>query len=142
MIRRVGVIPSVLSGGLEYEPKMGTRPKILVVDDELLLRRALGRLISAMGFDVTTASQGQEALDLLAAGSFDLLITDVHMPVMDGLDLIRHARTRWPALPIIVISGGGPKDVIDEPAEVNADAILAKPIRGVDLEAAIRALLP
>ena len=81
--------------------------RVLVAEDDPVVRTLLQRLLRDAGFEVRTAKHGDEALGmaLRASGAFDLVVTDVRMPVMDGLELARRLRERWPGLPVLYISG-------------------------------------
>jgi CheY-like chemotaxis protein len=81
--------------------------RVLVAEDDPVVRTMLQRLLREAGFEVRTAKHGDEALGiaLRASGAFDLVVTDVRMPVMDGLELVRRLRERWPGLPVLYISG-------------------------------------
>ena len=81
--------------------------RVLVAEDDPVVRTMLQRLLRDAGFEVRTAKHGDEAfgMALRASGEFDLVVTDVRMPVMDGLELARRLRERWPRLPVLYISG-------------------------------------
>jgi two-component system response regulator (stage 0 sporulation protein F) len=79
--------------------------RILVVDDDLHVSKALRLVLENEGFAVTTAPDGQIGLSLLDTAEFDLAVIDVFMPGADGLETIRELRKRLPDLPIIVMSG-------------------------------------
>jgi two-component system, cell cycle sensor histidine kinase and response regulator CckA len=81
--------------------------RVLVAEDDPVVRAMLQRLLLDAGFDVRTARHGDEALGLAlrASGEFDIVVTDVRMPVMDGWELARRLRERWPTLPVLYISG-------------------------------------
>lgn len=83
------------------------RRRVLVAEDDPVVRTMLQRLLQEAGFEVRTARHGDEALGLALRGSgaFDLVVTDVRMPVMDGWELGRRLRERWPDLPLLFISG-------------------------------------
>ncbi|HKU60157.1 MAG TPA: response regulator [Gemmatimonadales bacterium] len=83
------------------------RQRVLVAEDDPVVRTMLQRLLRDAGFEVRTAKHGDEALGmaLRASGEFDLVVTDVRMPVMDGLELARRLQERWPGLPVLYISG-------------------------------------
>ena len=80
---------------------------MLVAEDDPVVRTMLQRLLQEAGFEVRTARHGDEALGiaLRGSGAFDLVVTDVRMPVMDGWELGRRLRERWPSLPLLFISG-------------------------------------
>jgi DNA-binding NtrC family response regulator len=81
--------------------------KILVVDDDEICREILKDSIGQWGVEVGLASDGLEGLEKLAAGPFDILITDINMPRMDGLTLLREAKQRYPHILTIIITGYG-----------------------------------
>lgn len=87
----------------------GTTPsaaaRILLVDDNKLGLNARTTLLREHGFDVTTATEGVEALERFGEAKFDLVITDYKMPRMNGLELIVRLRTLSPATPVVLISG-------------------------------------
>ena len=111
------------------------QPKILVVDDDLALLRMLEKLMSPIG-KVTCATDGQEALDFLTEGVMpDLIITDLMMPRMDGLQLVDELRSnsKFKNIPVIMLTAKGtPKDVI---TGINKGArhYLVKPFKNKDL---------
>lgn len=92
--------------GGPHAPASGPVP-VLIVDDSAVVRAKLGKLLSSNGFAVTTARQGQEALEALAEQWFAVLITDLEMPEMDGFELIAHVSgdLLTENLPIIAITG-------------------------------------
>ena len=84
--------------------------RILVVEDEFLIRLSLTEALVEAGFAVTDAETADVALPLVQSGEFDLLITDIQLPgMLNGTDLARAARTKQPALPIIYMSGRPPE---------------------------------
>ena len=78
---------------------------ILVVDDEPLARLAIGRILGRQGYEVMEAADGWEALDFLSNWRFDLVLTDVRMPNLDGADLAAQIHINWPETPVILMSG-------------------------------------
>jgi CheY-like chemotaxis protein len=102
--------------------------RILVVDDEDALRRALRTVLELSGYQVREARSGHDALRLWREEESDLVITDVHMPGQGGIETILELRAFSPHLPIIAISGSGQRtcrDLLD-------DAGLSGPIRTMD----------
>jgi YesN/AraC family two-component response regulator len=78
---------------------------ILVVDDEPLIRFGIGRILKRHGYEVIEAADGPEALELLLKWRFDLVITDVRMPNVDGADLALQIHANWPETGVILSSG-------------------------------------
>ncbi len=81
--------------------------RILVVDDEEQIRTMLTQMLSQEGYEVHTAENGEEGMSLVGKYSFDLVITDMIMPVKDGLKFIMELVRDYPDLKILAISGGG-----------------------------------
>ena len=82
-----------------------TRPRILVVDDEASIRELLEKTLAMSDYDVDTAPDGRTALERMRLYPYDLLITDLRMPGMDGLTVIREAKRYKADLPVLVITG-------------------------------------
>ena len=78
---------------------------ILFVEDEAISRYAIAQILRSHGHEVMEAKDGIEALALLNEYSFDLIITDLVMPGLDGFGLVFRVRQKWPAMPIVLISG-------------------------------------
>jgi CheY-like chemotaxis protein len=106
---------------------------ILFVEDEAPARHAFAELLRAEGYIVLEAEDGAEALRMLDEFHFDLVITDLVLPKVHGLNLLDVIRTRWPSLPVVVISGyvsqhageiilDGSADFIQKP--IKADALI------------------
>lgn len=84
---------------------------ILIVDDEVVIRSLLSEMLSEDGFSVATAEDGKRGLDYVNNGQVDLVISDVHMPVMDGPELVARLHQIDPNLPVIILNsipGGDP----------------------------------
>lgn len=118
---------------------------ILLVDDEELLRAGVQEMLELQGFMVITAANGEQALACLAEKHIDLIITDLVMPKMDGIDFVQLLRKSWPDIPVIVVSGSTRNIMqrygIDTIQVPGADASLSKPFKGVDLVAQVKELL-
>ena len=81
------------------------KARLLVVDDEPIALRNLERVLAKEGYAVTTAASGQAALKLLRPGAFDLVLTDLRMEKVDGMEVLRRARENDPDLEVILITG-------------------------------------
>src|SRR5689334_24726144 len=86
---------------------MSQGARILIVDDEATIRLTLGALLKRAGYEVMSAENGHEAVGLLEQQRFDLLLVDLKMPEMDGMQVVAAARRRQPDLAIIVLTGHG-----------------------------------
>lgn len=105
--------------------KSPSRATILFVDDDPCLREVMAMILSEEGYDVSTAADGLDALVLLRTNLPDLIISDLHMPRMSGIEFLSVVRRRFPSIPVIAVSGAY---VMDEkfPEGVMADAFYPK----------------
>jgi len=101
-----------------------TKARILVVDDEPGVRESLGMLLVSAGYDVAVADDGVSAVSHLNTTVTDLIITDLNMPHMSGMELISHVRTRYPSISIVAMSGDYHGDAV--PAGIVADRFYPK----------------
>jgi signal transduction histidine kinase/DNA-binding response OmpR family regulator len=117
----------VLKGGtvIGYE---GNPREVLVVDDKWENRSVIVSLLEPLGFKVTEAKDGQDALDQVAAHAPDLILTDLMMPVMDGYALMQNLRQSYPAIPVIVSSASVFESDQYKSFEAGAIAFLPKPV--------------
>ncbi len=104
--------------------------KILVVDDNEVNRDMLSRRLKHRGFDVETAANGKEALKLVDAGNYDLILLDIMLPILDGLEVLRILRQTYPAneLPIIMAAAKDRSEDVVEALELGANDYVTKPI--------------
>ena len=114
--------------------------RILVVDDEPQITRVLRRSLATRGYEVQVAADGEEALDLFRHWVPDLVITDLSMPHIGGLELCRRLRTISP-VPIIVLSVKGEEWIKVEALDAGADDYVTKPFGMAELFARVRAAL-
>lgn len=101
---------------------------LLVVDDEPEVRRALVRVLRHAGFGVESCSDGRAATELLAKQRFDAVVTDISMPDMTGVDLLRHVRGRDADLPVILVTGGPDIQTAIQAIEYGVYRYLVKPV--------------
>jgi YesN/AraC family two-component response regulator len=90
-------------------------PKVLLVDDELTLGRGLEKILANEGYNVDYATTGKGALDYFGRNPYDLLVADLRLPDIDGMEVVREAKGKNPELPVIIITGYG-----SVPSAVNA----------------------
>jgi two-component system chemotaxis response regulator CheY len=114
---------------------------ILVVDDKEFIRDLIKEILDPLGHTVFTASSGKEAFQLCHKRSFDLLITDLEMPDMDGIELIGSLRGVQRDLPILAISGAFSGRFLRIAKALGAVGTLAKPFRVVELLAMVDKVL-
>lgn len=115
-------------------------PRILLVDDDEMSRQAVQRMLERAGHTVESTGDGREAIDRFAAGEVDLLITDLIMPEMDGLEIIQEVRRKDPGARILAISGGGrvqAEEYLSVARKFGAVEVLPKPFASQDLKAAV-----
>ncbi|HLN98967.1 MAG TPA: response regulator transcription factor [Pyrinomonadaceae bacterium] len=119
---------------------MPDKQRILVVDDERQITRVLSRGLNAQGYDVHVAADGEAALQTFVDWQPDLVVTDLSMPVMGGLELCRRLRA-FSEVPIIVLSVKGEERAKVEALDAGADDYVTKPFGIDELLARIRAIL-
>jgi CheY-like chemotaxis protein len=87
--------------------------RVVVIDDDEAVRRTLGRLLERAEYEVVLAPDGEEGLRRCRATAPDLVMTDIHLPGLDGIEVALALRTWAPALPVIVMSGGDRTERLD-----------------------------
>ena len=111
----------------ERSAPLAVRPHILVVDDEPNVRKVLGALLEQAGYVTTRAAGAGEALDLVRAQDPDLVITDLKMPGMDGLELLRRLKEGFPEIPVVLLTAHGTVEAAVEAMKDGAFDFLTKP---------------
>jgi CheY-like chemotaxis protein len=135
------------------DQKRITMANILVIDDEPDVRDSIAKVLGREGYDVVAANDANHGLELLEQMHFDILITDVIMPGMDGVQAIRHIREIRPQIKVLAISGGGnfgdkgyqPEAItttayLKAALTAGADQVLTKPFDRVVLVDAVQSL--
>lgn len=117
---------------------MGTGgPKVLIVDDDADVARAFARILTQEGYGTAVASNGRAALIRIEEEAFDVVVSDVSMPEMGGVELLMEVFRRDPELPVILITGGAPLGRTHALLECGVCQCLAKPIMPDDLVRAV-----
>ncbi len=118
-------------------PEMPTRPGILLVDDDARLRTAVGKVLTAEGHRVVCAGSGGEALDLLKAQSVALVVSDLLLPDLNGIALLKAARELQPEVEVLMITGHGSVEKAVEAMRLGAYDFIEKPIDSAGLLKAV-----
>jgi two-component system chemotaxis response regulator CheY len=116
---------------------MSDKLKFLVVDDFSTMRRIVKNLLQELGYnDITEADDGNTALPLLKAGSFDILITDWNMPGMPGLDLLKAVRAdeKLAKMPVLMLTAEAKREQIIEAAQAGVSGYVIKPFTAITLK--------
>ena len=101
--------------------------RILVVDDDPKSRNILERLLTLTDYEVEIVKSGEEAVKRLKRSEFNLVLTDLDMPGMDGLELLSHVKSQYPDVPVIVVTGLVSEESRNEALEAGAVSLLSKP---------------
>ena len=117
--------------------------KILLVDDDKIMRKLLSLYLSEGGFSVVTAENGLNAMEKLGSDVFDLVMTDLIMPFMDGVEFVKTMKSN-PAtshIPIIMLSAVTDGDEKERAIQAGADGYLQKPVTAEEMAAKVRQML-
>ena len=115
--------------------------RILVVDDEKAMGMVLSTILSVLGFEVEVATNGQEGLLLFLERPFDLVMTDLQMPGIDGWTLARHIKDKSSRTPIVLITGDDKVDVTERLKKSCIDHAIFKPFLVEDIQATVQRAL-
>jgi CheY-like chemotaxis protein len=114
---------------------------VLIVDDDADLSETLARLLGRFGHKCLVASSGSEAVHLIDTMAPDLVVTDLHMPGMDGVAVARRARQENPPIPVVIMTAYPTADTRREAQAMGGTVYLAKPFANVDMLDAVRRAL-
>jgi class 3 adenylate cyclase/DNA-binding response OmpR family regulator len=122
---------------------LDNQAKVLIVDDEPIIRNILDGLLSLQGYDMLFATDGLEALDVVKKGAPDLILLDVMMPEMDGFQVCQRlkAHDQWRHIPVILVTALNSKDDLTRGLDAGADDFLHKPFDNRELLARVRSML-
>ncbi len=115
--------------------------RILVMDDESTVARGLEMVLSEEGYQVALAATGNEALQTFFRKEFDLLVADLRLPDMDGLEVIQRVKQKWPRTEVVVITGYSSIDSAVRSMKLGVADYLPKPFTEEEIKEAIRAAL-
>lgn len=115
--------------------------KILVAEDDAIMLASITHLLKQEGFNVTTANNGREAMQIFENDTPDLVITDIMMPFTSGLEFLNVIRTNSKEIPVIVLSAVDEEDTVIEAFNLGADDFLTKPVKPGELSIRVNRLL-
>ncbi len=118
------------------------KDRILVIDDDAIIRRLLGRLLAGRGFEVVVAADGEEGLAALEEADPEVVICDLCLPGIAGTEVVRRIRAqeRWAATPVLVLTGEGDEESRGEALSCGADLYLTKPFSSYEIFEALEQL--
>ncbi|MFH1220648.1 MAG: response regulator [Candidatus Eisenbacteria bacterium] len=116
---------------------MDDRRRILVVDDQESMRSLLKDMLEVIGYEVALAEGGEEALRLMQASQFDLVLTDLNMPGMDGTALLRAIKANKAELPVVIITGYGTFHTEKRVMREGANGYISKPCTLTKIESTL-----
>jgi EAL domain-containing protein (putative c-di-GMP-specific phosphodiesterase class I) len=119
------------------DAKPSTNVRVLLVDDEPAIARSLTRFLAQAGHHVTSAGEGDEAVKILEKESFDVIVSDIRMPKMDGLTLLRAIRAKDLDVPVVFMTGSPALETVIDAMENGAFRYLMKPVDGRELVALV-----
>jgi YesN/AraC family two-component response regulator len=116
--------------------EVGAMARILIIDDEDLVRFTLRAMLEGEAHEVLEAENGEQGIPILEETQVDVVISDILMPVREGLETITEVKSRWPEIPVIAIFGGGRfgnTNYLEMAAQMGATTTLRKPFTRDDL---------
>jgi DNA-binding NtrC family response regulator len=111
--------------------------RVLVVDDDRVVRGLIAEILRRAGYDVAAVGDADEALRIAADATIELVITDMTMPGMSGLDLVTAVHAGRPRLPVLIVTGSGADDRVAEALANGAAGVLAKPFSQAELRRSV-----
>lgn len=120
---------------------MNKKNKILVIDDENIVRISCKKILSPEGFEVALASDGYEAIELIKKDTYDIIITDLKMPKMDGLEVLEWIKKNSPSSKVIVITGFSTPEIAEKAVATGAAGYLEKPFTPETLLSVVQSVI-
>lgn len=115
--------------------------KILIVDDNPNMSALLSEMLEVFDHESVVASDGFQALEALKSGNFSMVITDMRMPKMTGLELLQQIKTNYSKVKVVLISGYSGSQIETQAEALKADGFLGKPLMMADIEKLLKDLL-
>lgn len=113
--------------------------KILIVEDDSMTRKALEHRMKIDGYEIFSASDGKQAIEILMSSKVDIMLTDLHMPNFSGLDLIKFVRNEMKSfIPLIVVTRVGLEETVLMAFELGADDYITKPFSPDELSLRVK----
>ncbi len=143
---RIGKMEELIKTALTHKKSNTSIPpesckKILIVDDDEVLVSMLQETLNAMGYQAQGSTDGEEAIKKIDTEEFDLVITDIRMPKMDGISFLRSLKEKKPKLPVIMITGFSLAYTQQRATQEGADGYLVKPFKIEKIEELVKNLL-
>jgi two-component system response regulator (stage 0 sporulation protein F) len=117
------------------------RTRILIVDDAGPVVVLCVNVLQALGYAVKGANRGEAAMDMIRRESFDLMVLDYKMPGMSGFEVFEQARVLHPNMSVVLVTGHGTPDIVNEANRLGFNAILLKPFTSDELRATVEKVL-
>ena len=118
-----------------------TEAKILVVDDEKIMRDLVQRILNKAGYQVETKDDGEAALERLAESDFDMVISDVNMPGLGGFELLKEVKKQYPQTAVIMMTGYADTFTIKDALMFGADEYITKPFKHYEVTVVVERAL-
>ena len=115
--------------------------RVLVIDDEAVIRELIVEILSDAGHDVTSAANARDGLDLIASTTLDLVVSDIVMPGLTGIELLGEVRKDHPNLPVLLVTGAGTHAMLTQALSAGADGLVMKPFSHQELVDAVTTTL-
>lgn len=112
---------------------MKSSVSILIVDDEEMMRTLLDRILSREGYKIRSAEDGVVALEVLKAEKFDIIISDMKMPRMDGFELLKIVKNEYPQIGVIIMTAYGDTYTVKDALLLGADEYITKPFKSYEI---------
>ena len=125
--------------GKILQPK--STPRVMVVDDDEFILEILEKIIRREGFEVTAISSAREALEKLESEKIEAVISDIVMPEMDGIELLKQVKSKYPEIRVLMITGHTGRYGSESVMDIGADGFISKPFKNIEITRTLRRLI-